>query len=256
MARILLVDDEPLITRTLGMLIEKELPEIEVFSVNSAAEALELLTRNRYDLVMTDVSMPRISGLELLEKIRATDPACYVIVLTAYSSFEYAYKAAQYEHVRFILKLEPPEFIIAAIRNGLETARRESMIRGAGSRPAIPESGGDPSPAEPDDIPDRVNRYILEHFAEPISLAQIAEEFSYNNSYLSRIYKQKTHEGLNEHIIRVRMEAACRLLRESGLSVSEIAEKCGFQTAKYFITVFKRSRGMTPKAWRDRFGMR
>ena len=98
---------------------------------------------------------------------------------------------------------------------------------------------------------DHVNRYIREHFAEPISLTQIAETFNYNSSYLSRLYKQKMHEGLNRHIIRTRIEAACHLLRESSLSVNDIAEQCGFQTTKYFITVFKRSKGMTPKAWRD-----
>ena len=104
---------------------------------------------------------------------------------------------------------------------------------------------------ETDDILDHVNRYIREHFAEPISLTQIAETFNYNSSYLSRLYKQKMHEGQNRHIIRTRIEAACHLLRESSLSVNEIAEQCGFQTTKYFITVFKRSKGMTPKAWRD-----
>ena len=255
MARILLVDDEPIVTRTLRMLIEKELPGVGVCCANSAAEALELLHLNRYDMVITDVSMPRISGLELLEKIRSLDPACYVIVLTAYSSFEYAYKAAQYENVRFILKLEPPELIIAAVRNGLEQARQQAVIRDAAFRSDVLDGGG-PQSSETDDVPDRVNRYILEHFSGQISLAQIAEKFSYNSSYLSRIYKQKTGEGLNEHIIRVRIEAACRLLRESSLSISEIAEKCGFQTTKYFITVFKRSRGMTPKAWRERRSMR
>ncbi len=94
-----------------------------------------------------------------------------------------------------------------------------------------------------------VNRYIQDHYQEPISLAMIAEKFSYNSSYLSRIYKQYMQEGLNEHISHTRIEAACRLLGEGETSISRIAEYCGFQTTKYFITVFKRFMGVTPKSW-------
>lgn len=97
----------------------------------------------------------------------------------------------------------------------------------------------------------RINRYIQEHYAEEISLTQIAEDFNYNSSYLSRIYKQTMREGINEHIIRTRIEAACRLLKGSEMSVSDIAARCGFQTTKYFITVFKRLKGKTPKVWRE-----
>ena len=123
MPRILLVDDEPLVTGTLQALILGAMPDLEVQSVNSGSEALDLLDRNAYDLVVTDVSMPRISGLELLDHIRKQGSACYVIVLTAYDSFEYAYKASQYEDVRFILKIEPPEVILDAVRSGLESRR-------------------------------------------------------------------------------------------------------------------------------------
>ena len=512
MPRILLVDDEPIVTRSLQTLILDELPDIEVYSVNSSAEAMELLDKNMYDVVVTDVSMPRVSGLELLDRIKKLWPMCYVIVLTAYNSFDYAYKASQYEDVRFILKVEPPDVIMAAVRSGLNKVQQYfsasednqrirqymkealpllkqtllerlmffgedlperticescgislvpgedtwlavtgavesqetqqeigylvlSWLRGRGVRAEalyagsnivflaqadgqsyfpstvsgqldrIIEAAGlevglsfvlsskpvpwrslrkagvefqryaqqnlersrivirDPEgeqtryitlndafcwrryieqrslPAltdalreclltegfpqgrlacalllqiqlreffgvscleqvrtdrytaeavlfhghfdtadewlgevrallealfsgssiqkstETEDMLDNVNRYIHEHFAEPISLTQIAEAFSYNSSYLSRVYKQKMHEGLNRHIIRTRIEAACQLLKESGMTVNEIAEQCGFQTTKYFITVFKRSKGMTPKAWRDAFSM-
>ena len=96
-----------------------------------------------------------------------------------------------------------------------------------------------------------INRYIQEHYADEISLTRIADIFNYNSSYLSRIYKQVMCEGINEHIIRTRIEAACRLLKGSEISVSEIAAQCGFQTTKYFITVFKRLKGKTPKVWRE-----
>ncbi len=508
MPRILLVDDEPLATGTLQTLILDEMPELEVYSVNSAVQAMELIEKNVYDLVVTDVAMPRISGLELLDYIKKRGNVCYVIVLTAYNSFDYAYKASQYEDVRFILKIESAEVIMDAIRTGLNRVRQYysasadnqtirqykketlplfrqtllerlllfgealpdpsicescgisvlpgeetwlavtgslsvqekqqeicflvlSMLRDQGLRADVwygeanlvflIQSGGEadvpfrlqgrldriiealgpgaglsfalssmPVPwerlgesvsflcgyarrelessrivlknpleegnrplvlsdavrwrrrieqndlpglmadirnyvrregypqgrrfcalllelqlrecfgenclegikadgfpaeavlhhagfespeawtgavgkmleslfsgsstkrmTETDDMLNRVNRYIQEHFSEEISLTRIAERFSYNSSYLSRIYKQSMHEGINEHIIRIRIEAACQLLQGSKMSVSDIAAQCGFQTTKYFITVFKKIKGVTPKSWRE-----
>lgn len=343
MTRILLVDDEPLVTDTLQALILDAMPDVEVQGVNSASEALDLLNRNTYDVMVTDVSMPRISGLELLDRIRKQGTACYVIVLTAYDSFEYAYKASQYEDVRFILKIEPPEVILNAIRAGLESRRitlrdpladgKQSVTFGDAFRwlgsikqrdlPSLMDalrngirregypggrqkcavllqmqlqevfgedcldglkiggctaeailmyrsypsqeewlsqvrsllealfSGGAAQATETDETLDRINRYIQEHFSEPISLAWIAQHFNYNSSYLSRFYKQNMHEGINEHITRVRIEAACRLLRDGELRTGVIAEQCGFQTAKYFITAFRRVKGVTPGNWRD-----
>ena len=122
MPRILLVDDEPLVTRSLQTMILDEMADVEVYATQSSQEAMELLARNMYDVVVTDVSMPKISGLELLDRVKALWPMTYVIVLTAYSSFDYAYRAGRYESVRFILKIEPPETVLEAVRKASDYA--------------------------------------------------------------------------------------------------------------------------------------
>lgn len=96
-----------------------------------------------------------------------------------------------------------------------------------------------------------IDNYILTHLQHSITLAGISESFHYNSSYLSHVYKQKTGEGLSEHVARIRVEHACQYLTSTALNMQQIAELCGFDSAKYFGVTFKRVIGMTPSAWRE-----
>ena len=97
MLRVLLVDDEPFILQGLQVLIDwkKEGFEIVATAANGA-EALDFLKENRVELIITDISMPVITGLELLKKIREEKLSdAYFIILSGYADFSYAQQALQ-----------------------------------------------------------------------------------------------------------------------------------------------------------------
>ena len=119
MYRMLVVDDEPLIVNSLCSSIEQNF-DVELYRANSAFVAMDLLQKMRFDVVITDISMPVMSGLELLKWIRGIWPQCYVILLTAYDKFDYAYESMKYDRVQYMLKVESYAAIHLSIQNVLE----------------------------------------------------------------------------------------------------------------------------------------
>jgi two-component system response regulator YesN len=114
--RLLVVDDEDIITDSLAYMLETT-PRIEldVYKAYSAVEALEYCRKSAFDIVVTDIQMPGMSGIELLKEIHKAWPRCQVIFLTGYDEFEYAYQAVQYHAVRYIFKTEGDEVLLDAI---------------------------------------------------------------------------------------------------------------------------------------------
>jgi len=107
MYRLLVVDDEEIITDGLYEVFHQLMPEkLDVCRAYSGKEALGWMSRTRIDIVMTDIRMPGMSGLELTENILSLWPRCRIIFLTGYSEFDYAYKAIQMPNVRYLLKTE------------------------------------------------------------------------------------------------------------------------------------------------------
>lgn len=95
-------------------------------------------------------------------------------------------------------------------------------------------------------------RYIGEHFAEKLTLEELAREFFISRSALVRDFRLMLNTTVVEYITNVRISKA-KLLLKNGMSVSETAESCGFASDSYFIRVFKSVTDQTPAAFRDKF---
>ena len=107
MYRLLVVDDEEIITDGLYEVFSRWMPDkLDVCKAYSGKEALRWMERTRIDIVLTDIRMPGMSGLELTETIQACWPRCRIVFLTGYSEFDYAYKAIQMPNARYLLKTE------------------------------------------------------------------------------------------------------------------------------------------------------
>lgn len=131
MMKVMLVDDEPFILQGLSILIDWEAEGYEIVKkASDGQEALNYLKENEADLIITDIRMPRLNGLELLEIIRNEKISdAYIIVLSGYSDFQYARAALRYSCMDYILKPVQKDQLIANIRraavNKENTAREE-----------------------------------------------------------------------------------------------------------------------------------
>lgn len=93
--------------------------------------------------------------------------------------------------------------------------------------------------------------YIRDHFNQEISIQHLANRFFLSPNYLCQLFKKEVGETIVEHISRLRIEYACKMLIETDLSIYQVGEKCGFQDYFYFTRIFKRHLKMTPTQFRE-----
>lgn len=126
MERILIIDDEAHILETMKLAIESE--EIEVATADSGQKGLELFRNGFFNAVITDLKMPKMSGIEVLDVIRKTSPEIPVIVLTAYGTVESAVEAMKRGAYDYISKPFDPDRMMTVLKNALERNRLVQQI--------------------------------------------------------------------------------------------------------------------------------
>src|SRR6266540_4311681 len=117
---ILLVDDEVHIRKFVALIL-KQLGAITLFEAANGEEALEVYQRENPDLVLLDISMPLLDGLETLKKLKEIDPTCVVVMLTSMVNRQSVDEALAQGAVNYIRKDTPKEEIAKALRTTIET---------------------------------------------------------------------------------------------------------------------------------------
>ena len=103
---------------------------------------------------------------------------------------------------------------------------------------------------ETDRIIYTISEYISANYEKDITLEKLCSRFGFSEAYLSRKFKAVSGMGISQYLTYVRVTNAEKLLRESALSVTEVAERCGFNDSNYFSAVFKKVKGMTPMSYK------
>lgn len=246
MWKVMAADDEAYIREALQKMISWEKMDCVLASISTnGQELIDQMEEEHPDIIVTDIQMPVLDGLEVCRYVYETCPETQVILLSAYSAFEYAKKAIKYSACEYVLKVsvleELPKAVEKAIRE-LERFRREMEEDKAGK-----EEGGR-------GLYLQMEQYIEQNFRQRISLDEIAESLHANRSYLSRLYKSKSGVNLFDAILCKRIEAAKEYLLHTDMKTYEISDAVGFEDAGYFSRVFKRQVGISPKEYRKKEG--
>lgn len=123
---LLIVDDENEILTWLAELFRFDFDmEIGVYTAGNAMEAMRLLAKVRFDVVVTDIRMPGMDGITLFENIKENWPRCKTIFLTGYRNFEDVYRIINHQDVKYILKSEDDDVIKDAVRDFMIMSRQE-----------------------------------------------------------------------------------------------------------------------------------
>ncbi|SNS74385.1 two component transcriptional regulator, AraC family [Anaerovirgula multivorans] len=248
---ILIVDDEPKtrqgLKKTLGIWSEGK---YEIICAESAKEAIHVLERQRVHLLITDICMPEISGLKMLEKLNMKEQKLVVIILSGFPEFDYAQQAIRLGVVNYLLKPINKRKLIESVEKAMEVEanqERVGMIEKLVDDKLLnvrSENYRTQSPIK------EALRFVDENIKGQLSLRDVANHVHLNSSYLSVLFKEQTNLTFSEYVTRRRLENAKKLLMSTNLTVDEIAHDVGYQTAKYFIKLFKEFEKMTPSRFR------
>ena len=256
--RVLVVEDEPLMRDYLiGTIPLLHTCFAAVDAAHDGVAALALFEQNRYDLVITDLRMPGMDGLELIERIRTLVKTLPIIILTGYDEFEYARTALHFGVAEYLLKPLNDD----ALRETLE--RIENIIRQHRSAMLLPEDLTPKNIAkfvatcftetdrEHKMLAERAAGYITTHFTEPITQTDVAEALGVTPAYLSSVFHEEKGESYTKFLTRLRMMQAALLLKSNAsLTIQQVAEQTGYTSDKHFIGVFKKYFGTTPNEYR------
>ncbi len=126
MRRLLIVDDEHHIVNWLVNLFQNQQNlELDILKAYTGLEALRIMENTKIDIVLLDIKMPGISGLEVSEKIMQNWQRARIIFLTGYDNFDYIYFANKHNHIDYLLKTEEDSVILSTVRNAIDSIETE-----------------------------------------------------------------------------------------------------------------------------------
>ena len=256
--KIIIVDDEYLIRNLIRNCIDWDELEVEIIGeAANAHECLNLIDKNRPDIILTDINMPLTNGLDMTGHLLEKYPEIKVIVITGYDKFEYAKRSIRLGISDFILKPIDDEELKGAVLRLKEKIEKEKAeinevkniketIGDLKEIMEVQESDNDKSISI-----NQIKKYIIKNISNPdLSLKSVANHFYLNSSYLSRFFKEKTNENFGEYIIKTKMEIALKMLENPNIKAYEISKKIGFDDPNYFSNWFKKYNGQSIKDYK------
>ena len=173
--RVLVADDQSMVRAGFRLLLSNE-QDIEVVAeARDGLEAVDKAARFRPSVVLMDIRMPELDGLEATRRILATDDAPRILILTTFDLDEYVYEALRAGASGFVLKDDPPEQLLAAIRT---VAGGDALLSPAVTKRVIKQFTRIPRPAPPKELDELTAREqeILRLIAGGLSNAEIGQQ--------------------------------------------------------------------------------
>ena len=206
--------------------------------------ALSYLRQNSVDLIISDIKMPEMNGVELARRLKDQGRKEKIVFFSGYKDFEYARLAMEYGVKYYCLK----PVTCSEIQEKLVQIRRE-----LDQENGVPES----PPVQEDNFAGtqlRKIRACIENNYRDITLNGLADYMEMNPSYLSRFFHEKTGEKLSEYITRTRMRKALELLqRDEYRTIGEVSDRVGYTNPVSFTKAFSKMYGFAPAAYRKNY---
>lgn len=265
MIRLLIADDEKLEREALAELVQRRFEREVVLEVaENGRKAADTAVLWGADLILMDIEMPGMSGLDAARAMLAQRPSCRVIFVTAYSLFQYAHEAVHLGACDYLLKPVDPDELEASVRRAMrqiETERKLEELAAARPQPEQTETEeeAEDAPEESENsqtalVMAHVRRYLEDNYMFDLSLDSVGEILHISPAYLSAQFKKYQKMNFLDCLTELRINAAKELLADPFRSSAEVASMVGYEDASYFARAFKKRTGMTPTQYRRQAG--
>ncbi|MBQ7994199.1 MAG: response regulator [Solobacterium sp.] len=236
---LLIVDDDYLDTEGIRMnLAETDLEFSRILTAANVPEAKRVMRKESVEIALVDIEMPGESGLDFTRWLMENGYGTLVIFVTSHARFDYAAEALRLQARDYLLK--PVE--LSALESSLRRAvNYVNTVRPQEKEDTFMDETG---------VTGRIREYIDLHISEKITRDQLADVVYLHPDYLAKIFKEETGMKITEYILSKKVELACRLLKETDMTVSEVGFAAGFGNTSYFDKIFRRQTGVTPKQFR------
>lgn len=242
--KLLIADDEATIRRGMEKMIASFPDSYEIITACDGLDALEQIKDHRPELILADINMPHVNGLEMIARARQLVPNSKIIIVSGYHEFEYAQKAMQLQVTEYLLKPVKEIQLRQVLSQAAKAYRRRVQEL---------QCLGLLEPGESKDVIAQMIEEMKGNLSdETLSLQSMSDRLHMSQSSLSKGLKQKVGMGFSDYLNVLRLEKAkLLLLRPDKPTVLEVSIQCGFASQHYFCRVFKQMAGVSPTKYRN-----
>jgi len=267
--KIAIIDDEPMIIKGLQQLVPWDEINCEVCGIaKNGEEGLDLIKEKIPDIVISDIRMPKLSGLEMIKELEDISTSMKFIILTGHREFDYAQKAINLGVVAYLLKPTNIEDIKSAVLEAVillddERSKEEDIKALRDRMEKIKEVDRLISEDDIDDdnehdgghkikfLAVQAITFMKEHYSEKLDLQTVADNLYISTWYLCKVLKQEVDNSFVQLLNEIRIQEAKKLLTETNYKVYEICEMVGYTDKPYFSKTFKKYTTKTPNQYRN-----
>ena len=255
MYKVVIIDDEPIIVEGLSKVIHWDRHDCKLVGTASGGrEGLELIRRERPDIIFSDIAMPGMDGLQMIAALRVEFPRVQITILTGYRDFDYAQTAINLGVSRFLLKPSKLSELEEAVTYMTERLKElppqaEDEPRDAAADLLQPPEGEGSAGSF---IVKNALSYMEEHYAEKLTLTDLAEKMYVSQWHLSKLLNRHMKKSFSELLNETRVRHAKELLKDPSLRVGDVADRVGFLDIAHFSRVFKKCTQMSANEYRNK----
>ena len=221
-------------------------------------EALALAVEIKPDIIITDIRMPGLSGLDFIKQLQKAGTRAKIIIISGYSDFNYAQKAIKLGVADYILKPVENTELVNIVKKCVRRIEAENVRNRIIEQASFQKNLSEKLAGYADDDGGKARNtmgkaiaFIENNYGRPISLEDTAAEVMLNPSYFSKLFRETVGLPYSKYLALYRINKAKELMTDPARRIKEIAGLVGYDNVRYFIRVFKQYTGLSPNVYKE-----